>query len=192
MQVYDGTPQQTRPFRVAPRLSLRMGRDGRRQDRRPRRRRRLLRSVPGRQHPRSDSSCRRVLNTYRTNYTTINELLTSPADRDADRLTRIDPFTPPVVYNWSLGVQQRRRLRSRRRRGLRRQRARNQLMSYATSTAGPTGTPTSRSSLDSTNVVGGQAQPLAERPPPARTRAGGRSPSASSPGTRTITRCRCR
>ena len=47
-----------------------------------------------------------LLNTFTTNYTTMPELLASPADRDADRrpLHR-SSSTPPVVYNWSLGVQ---------------------------------------------------------------------------------------
>ena len=53
MQVYDGTPQDSSPFRVAPRL-VRLGRHRRRQDRHPRRRRRLLRSLQRRLHPRSD------------------------------------------------------------------------------------------------------------------------------------------
>jgi hypothetical protein len=47
-----------------------------------------------------------LLNTWRTNYTTINELLTARLTATPSGLTRIDPFTTPMVYNWSLGVQQ--------------------------------------------------------------------------------------
>ena len=47
-----------------------------------------------------------VLNTYRTNYTTISELLVEPADaRRRPPCGGSTQFTPPVVYNWSLGVQ---------------------------------------------------------------------------------------
>ncbi len=46
-----------------------------------------------------------MLNTYRTNYTTINELLASPLTATPSAVRRVEPFTPPVVYNWSLGVQ---------------------------------------------------------------------------------------
>ena len=46
-----------------------------------------------------------VLNTYRTNYTTINQLLASPLTATPSAVRRVEPFTPPVVYNWSLGVQ---------------------------------------------------------------------------------------
>src|SRR5262245_65302541 len=46
-----------------------------------------------------------VLNTYRTNYTTIRELLSNQLTATPSVARRVEPFTPPVVYNWSIGVQ---------------------------------------------------------------------------------------
>ena len=100
-----------------------------------------------------------LLNTYRTNYTTISELLASPLTATPTAVRRIDPFTPPVVYNWSLGVQ--------------RDVGFNLIADAAyVGNAGrdqpltvdlngrPYGYAYQPSSLDPTTVVGGQAQPL--------------------------------
>ena len=47
-----------------------------------------------------------LLLTYTTNYTTIPELLSSPLTATPTAVRRITDFTnPPVVYNWSVGVQ---------------------------------------------------------------------------------------
>jgi hypothetical protein len=46
-----------------------------------------------------------VLLTYTTNYTTVPELLASPLTATTTAVRRIDEFVPPVVYNWSLGLQ---------------------------------------------------------------------------------------
>ena len=81
MQVYDGTPQQkiAVPGRAAHRV--RLGRHGRRQDRRPRRRRRVLRSVLGRQHPRSDRAAAAPADLHDQLHD-VPELLAQPADGD--------------------------------------------------------------------------------------------------------------
>ena len=46
-----------------------------------------------------------VLNTYNLFYTTLPELLNNPLTATPTGVRYIDEFTPPVVYNWSLGVQ---------------------------------------------------------------------------------------
>ena len=46
-----------------------------------------------------------LLNTYTTNYTTIRDLLASPLTATPTQVRYFPTFTPPVVYNWSLGVQ---------------------------------------------------------------------------------------
>jgi carboxypeptidase family protein len=46
-----------------------------------------------------------LLNTYTTNYTTIHDLLASPLTATPTAVRYFPTFTPPVVYNWSLGVQ---------------------------------------------------------------------------------------
>ena len=81
-----------------------MGRDGRRQDGGPRRRRLFYDRY-------SDDNILDlielppVLNTYTTNYTTLPELLSNPLTATPTAVRYIDEFIPPVVYNWSLGVQ---------------------------------------------------------------------------------------
>ena len=104
MQVYDGTPQQQSPFRVAPRFGFAwdVTGDGRT----------AIRGGAGVFYDRyNDDSIldlvelQPLLNTYVTNYTTIRELLASPLTATPSNVRRITEFTPPVVYNWSLGVQ---------------------------------------------------------------------------------------
>ena len=104
MQVYDGTPHTDSPFRVAPRLSFAwdVTGDGRT----------AVRGGAGVFYDRYADDIildlielPPVLNTYRTNYTTINELLASPLTATPSGVRRVEPFKPPVVYNWSLGVQ---------------------------------------------------------------------------------------
>jgi hypothetical protein len=158
MQTYDGTPHQTNPFRVAPRVSFAwdVRGDGKT----------AVRGGAGVFYDRYQDdevlqlvSMPPLLNTWRTNYTTINELLKAPLTATPTGLTRIDPFTPPMVYNWSIGMQQDVGL------GLVADAAyvgnaqRNQIMSYAIN-GRPYGYAYQPSSLDSTNVLGGQAQPL--------------------------------
>ncbi len=104
MELYDGTPQQDHPFRVAPRIGFAwdVTGDGRT----------AVRGGAGVFYDRySDDDVLDLielpplLNTYTTNYTTIAELLASPLTATPTAVRLIDEFKPPVVYNWSLGVQ---------------------------------------------------------------------------------------
>ncbi|HYT64971.1 MAG TPA: carboxypeptidase regulatory-like domain-containing protein [Vicinamibacterales bacterium] len=100
-----------------------------------------------------------LLNTYTTNYTTVRDLLASPLTATPTAVRYFPTFTPPVVYNWSLGVQ----------------RdvvwglvadvayvgnaARNQLITVDIN-GRPYGYTYQASSLDPTNISGGIVQPL--------------------------------
>jgi len=104
MRVYDGTPQQTTPFKLAPRLGFAwdVTGDGRT----------AIRGGAGVFYDRySDDNILDLvelpplLNTFTTNYTTLPELLASPLTATTSAVRFIDQFEPPVVYNWSLGVQ---------------------------------------------------------------------------------------
>ena len=55
----------------------------------------------------TSSTCRAAAgpNTYTLNYTTLPDLLSNPLTATPTAVRHIDEFTPPVVYNWSLGVQ---------------------------------------------------------------------------------------
>ena len=84
MHVYDGTPHDSSPFRVAPRFGFAwdVAGDGKT----------AVRGGAGVFYDRySDDFILELiempplLNTYRTNYTTISELLSSSVERDADR-----------------------------------------------------------------------------------------------------------
>jgi hypothetical protein len=104
MQVYDGTPQDKTPFRLAPRIGIAwdVTGDGRT----------AVRAGAGVFYDRySDDNVLDLvelpplLNTYTTNYTTLPELLASPLTATPTAVRFIDQFDPPVVYNWSTGVQ---------------------------------------------------------------------------------------
>ena len=100
-----------------------------------------------------------LINTYTTNYTTVTDLLASPLTATPTAVRYFPTFTPPVVYNWSLGVQ----------RDLHwglvgdvayvGNAARNQLMTEPIN-GRPYGYAYRASSLDPTNMLNGQAQPL--------------------------------
>jgi hypothetical protein len=105
MVVYDGTPQQVSPFRPAPRIgfawdvtgdsktSVRGG-AGVFYDRYPDDNVLDLVELPP------------VLNTYTLNYTTLPDLLSTSISPTPTEVRLLDEFDrPPVVYNWSLGVQ---------------------------------------------------------------------------------------
>lgn len=157
MRVFDGTPQQTSPFKVAPRVGFAwdVTGDGRT----------AIRGGAGVFYDRySDDNILDlielppVLNTYTTNYTTLTDLLSSPLTASPTAVRLIQDFNPPVVYNWSLGVQ----------RDIGFQlvgdvayvgnTARNNLITSQIN-GRPYGYAYQPSSLDPTNVSGGQAQP---------------------------------
>jgi hypothetical protein len=46
-----------------------------------------------------------LVRTNTTNYTTMTELLRSPLTETPNEVRRFAEFVPPVVYNWSIGVQ---------------------------------------------------------------------------------------
>jgi hypothetical protein len=104
MEVFDGTPQKDHPFRAAPRIGFAwdVTGDGRT----------AVRGGAGVFYDRySDDDILDLielpplLNTYTTNYTTVQELLASPLTATPTAVRLIDEFKPPIVYNWSLGVQ---------------------------------------------------------------------------------------
>jgi hypothetical protein len=104
MRVYDGTPQDTSPFKIAPRIGFAwdVTGDGRT----------AVRGGAGVFYDRyNDDSILDlielppVLNTFTTNYTTLTDLLSSPLTASPTAVRLIQDFDPPVVYNWSLGVQ---------------------------------------------------------------------------------------
>ena len=104
MVVFEGTPQQKNPFKVAPRIGFAwdVTGDGRT----------AVRGGAGVFYDRySDDNILDLielpplLQTFTTNYTTVSELLASPLTATPTGVRLIQEFVPPVVYNWSLGVQ---------------------------------------------------------------------------------------
>ena len=189
MQVYDGTPHTDSPFRVAPRLSFAwdVTGDGRT----------AVRGGAGVFYDRYADDIildlielPPVLNTYRTNYTTIGELLNSPLTATPSGVRRVEPFKPPVVYNWSFGVQRDVGFNLIADAAYVGNAARNQQVTVDIN-GRPYGYAYLPSSLDSTVVVGGQAQPFADdflRPYQGL----GASRSVDSLASLTITPCSCR
>ena len=105
MVMYDGTPQTTHPFRPAPRIGFAWDVTGDGKT--------AVRGGAGVFYDRySDDDILDlielppVLNTYTLNYTTLSALLSSPLSPTPTAVRLIQDFNkPPVVYNWSLGVQ---------------------------------------------------------------------------------------
>jgi len=100
-----------------------------------------------------------LLNTYTTNYTTVKDLLASPLTATPTAVRYFPTFDPPVIYNWSLGLQREVAW------GLAADvayvgnAARNQFITEPIN-GRPYGYAYQPSSLDQTNVTNGQAQPL--------------------------------
>jgi hypothetical protein len=160
MHVYDGTPHTTSPFRAAPRASFAWDVTGDGKT--------AVRGGAGVFYDRYQDDfilelieAPPLLNTYRTNYTTIAELLGSPLTATPSAVRRIDPFVPSVVYNWSLGVQRDIGFSLIADAAYVGNAGRDQVVQVDIN-GRPYGYAYQASSLDPTNVVGGQAQPQAD------------------------------
>ena len=103
-QLYEGTPQRRSPFEAAPRLGFawNVTGDGRT----------AIRGGAGAFYDRNADNdilelaeLPPLVHTYTANYTTIAELKESVPTETTSAMRRIEEFVPPVVYNWSGGLQ---------------------------------------------------------------------------------------
>jgi hypothetical protein len=157
MEVFDGTPQTTSPFRAAPRVSFAWDLTGDGKT--------AVRGGAGIFYDRyADDNILDlielppVLNTYFANYTTIADLLGSPLTATPSNVRLIEEFVPPVVYNWSLGIQRDLGFNLIGDAAYVGNAGRDQLLGVNIN-GRPYGYTYQPSSLDPTNVVGGQPQP---------------------------------
>jgi hypothetical protein len=158
MEVFDGTPQTENPFKLAPRIGFAwdVTGDGRTS----------VRGGAGVFYDRySDDNVLDLvelpplLNTYTTNYTTLPELLSTPLTTTTSAVRFIDQFDPPVVYNWSMGVQRDIGWNFVGDAAYVGNAARDQRVDVPIN-GRPYGYTYQPSSLDTTNVIGGVMQPL--------------------------------
>ena len=103
-RLYEGTPQRRSAFKVAPRLGFawNVTGDGRT----------AIRGGAGAFYDRYAENdilelieLPPLVHTYTVNYTTIAELTRNDRTETTNASRRIQEFLPPVVYNWSAGVQ---------------------------------------------------------------------------------------
>jgi hypothetical protein len=158
MAVYDETPQKKTPFKVAPRLGFAWDVTGDGKT--------AVRAGAGVFYDRyADDNILDLIElpplllTYTTNYTTLPELLASPLTATTTSVRRITEFKPPVVYNWSAGVQRDIGWRLVADFAYVGNSARDQLVNRPLNGRGY-GYAYQQSSLDPTNVSGGITQPL--------------------------------
>jgi hypothetical protein len=158
MRLYDGTPHANAPFEIAPRLGFAwdVTGDGRT----------ALRGGAGAfydRYPDNDLlelvEISPLVRTYTTNYTTIAELLNSPLTETPNAVRRFPAFVPPVVYNWSVGVQREIGWKAIADVAYVANAARRQAIPVELN-GRPYGYAYRPSSLDVTNIQGGQPQPL--------------------------------
>jgi hypothetical protein len=158
LTLYDETPHHRSPFEIAPRVGFAwdVTGDGRT----------AIRGGAGVFYDRySDDNLLELIEipplvrTYTTGYTTIAELLGSPLTETPSAVRRFNEFEAPVVYNWSLGVQREIGWKVVGDVAYVGNAARHQAITRELN-GRPYGYTYLPSSLDSTNVQSGQAQPL--------------------------------